>query len=251
MNANSTWRLEGARAEGAAVFQSCDGSFGFRVNLLRPDLGMHGIAIGGTTFPHWRLLGPQLSSPQNAPLVLADAYTRGADLIATYTQDDEKLRRQIYWRDLQPTREGGRPGVELIVSVQTSLLHGEPRLEIASSFGPGELFMRRPDGGLESLASDETVRCAAGECAGVFLLRPAGTDFSYVEMVHPSDFQGAELVFTAVGAVIRHSLFPEPLEKGVIRRGRVRGWFVKRNGDAASATELHQAWLAEPPPLTT
>jgi hypothetical protein len=48
-----------------------------------------------------------------------------------------------------------------------------------------------------------------------------------------------------------HHLFPESLEKGVIRRGRVRGWFLPREGDADAAAERYRQWLAEPPPLTT
>jgi hypothetical protein len=46
-------------------------------------------------------------------------------------------------------------------------------------------------------------------------------------------------------------LFPERLEKGVIRLARICGWFMPAENDLATAVELAKRFVAEPPPLTT
>jgi hypothetical protein len=45
-------------------------------------------------------------------------------------------------------------------------------------------------------------------------------------------------------------LFPEHLEKGVIRRGRVCGWFMPAENDLETAVALARQFVAEPLPLT-
>jgi hypothetical protein len=73
-------------------------------------------------------------------------------------------------------------------------------------------------------------------------------------MVHPADFQHDELLRNSVqqqAAYLRHRLFPEPLEKGVILRARVRGVFVPRDGDTQIAAECFDAFAATEPPLST
>ena len=50
---------------------------------------------------------------------------------------------------------------------------------------------------------------------------------------------------------ITSKLFPERLEKGVIRRGRICAWFLPREADLAIAAELFRRFVSQPPPLTT
>jgi hypothetical protein len=54
-------------------------------------------------------------------------------------------------------------------------------------------------------------------------------------MVHPADFFEDELVtHHACAAELRHNLFRNSLEKGVILRARIRGVFWSEPGDAAA-----------------
>ena len=66
-------------------------------------------------------------------------------------------------------------------------------------------------------------------------------------MVHPTDFVSARLQHTRH---VETTLFPEHLEKGVIRRGRICGWFMPAENDLDTAVELAREFVNEPPPLT-
>jgi hypothetical protein len=212
---------------------------------------LHEVVFRGKAFPDWRLLAPQLAHPDEPRLVLADCYVRGNDLIAAYVEEREKLRREIYWRVLHAPASHAY-GIESIVSVQTSLLHSHPQLQMASRLSSGPVARGDRGDTFDFLAgATGDIPCTRDDGAGVFVLRPADADCSYVEMVHPTDFQHATVTLAADQTSLVHSLFPESLEKGVIRRGRVRGWFVSREDDLRTAAELYAAWLAEPPPLTT
>ena len=90
--------------------------------------------------------------------------------------------------------------------------------------------------------------------AGCLLFRLPDVDLSYVEMVHPADFQHDELSPGRPGGGalrIAHRLFRTSLEKGVILRARVRGVFVNRRDDAEAAAECYAAFAAADPPLGT
>jgi hypothetical protein len=92
-------------------------------------------------------------------------------------------------------------------------------------------------------------------------------------MIHPGDFRGTTISATAATAAasprtnelaqsraksddavrritLTSILFPERLEKGVIRRGRLAGIFVPRDGDEEAAAHFYRQWRASPPPLT-
>jgi hypothetical protein len=70
-------------------------------------------------------------------------------------------------------------------------------------------------------------------------------------MVHPLDFSaGAKSGIGRPQADVRWQLFPEHLEKGVIRRGRICGWFMSVENDLETAVQLAREFVNEPPPLT-
>jgi len=70
-------------------------------------------------------------------------------------------------------------------------------------------------------------------------------------MVHPSDFAGASVALDGrQPMVVNSTLFPERLEKGVIRRGRICGWLMPVENDLATATILARSFVDEPLPLT-
>jgi len=71
-------------------------------------------------------------------------------------------------------------------------------------------------------------------------------------MVHPADFSGSELTEddSAGGHVaIRHRLFVQRLEKGVLLRARVRGLLLAREADVELAAATYRSFAGLGPPL--
>ncbi len=94
---------------------------------------------------------------------------------------------------------------------------------------------------VESTAADEDV----------LILRPAGADWIYAEMAHHGDFSQQPLEVTADGLTRTAWGFGrEFMERGVIRRLRIRGSVVPRNEEAAIIEQQKKSLAAEAPPLT-
>ena len=221
------WNIEGDLAS-----WSTNGRL-VNVALTKPSAGIFLTATSDNeNFPRapregCSLLGvrdPAIGPPDN-PLV--DHYTRGDDLVALYdVLPKQNIQPQIYWR---ATRYGSLTyGVELILSVQTGLLDSQPYIATHSRLP--HAYVQRLDIG-----------------PGVFLFRLPDATWSYVEMVHPTDYVDAFHNGDSIG----FSLFNERLEKGVIRRGRLQGLFVPRHDDEAIAQECYEQFEASQLPLTT
>lgn len=169
------------------------------------------------------------------PETLVDLYQRGVDLVATYAQSPERnFRPQIYWRYVAETVLGHEvAGLELIVSAQTSLLDSQPQTIVESSLPVGEwqILSTTP--------------------AMLVLWRPRAWSVSYCQMISAEDLAESTEVAAALLPTLRWQLFHERLEKGVIRRGRVRGLIVPRERDAEVATACCAAFLHSPLVLST
>jgi hypothetical protein len=94
---------------------------------------------------------------------------------------------------------------------------------------------------------------AADSPTNLVVLRHDLLGISYAEIVHPSDLDSLQLVLRQDGrAGAKSVLFQKPqLEKGVIRRARICGWFLPAENDLAVAVELARQFIEEPFPLTT
>jgi len=162
------------------------------------------------------------------PETLVDSYQRGTDLVATYAQTPERnVRPQVYWRFVEPS------ALELILSAQTSLLDSQPATALESALPAGEMVPLSADAKVVQLTLDGWQTDDSAPRAVLF--RPAGLELSYLEMVHPTDFAGVQLSIIDGLPTARWHLFPERLEKGVIRRGRVRGVMLPRANDLQQA----------------
>jgi hypothetical protein len=250
MNEDSRWRIHGYSARLRTPILDA------RVDLLHPEEGLLEVRVSHVMLSHCRLLqflpaGFTAGIPAEA---LAEAYVRGDDLIATYLENQAAhVRPQVYWRHLP----GGAAlaGVELILSAQTSQLHSLPRLWCQAQWNRCEAWqLIDPRRELyERLDAGETpTSIEAGQGTSLVLLRPQQHPLSVATAVHPADFHQAELspLQRAAGCQLRYWLFPENLEKGVIRRARIRTWFVPRDGDAAAACGLYSSFLSDPLPLS-
>jgi hypothetical protein len=185
-----------------------------------------------------------------------ECYVRGPDLVSTYVQDERRqIRGQVYWRAFE-WGESRASALELIVSVQTSLLDSDPTLHVRSQVTAGELLNIKSYDPPAARAdtprgSDNFVVKYEGRGPACWLLRLSSDELTYAEMVHPSDFVASSFQEISPG-LIEHStrLFRGPLEKGVILRSRLRGVLLPRSDDVALAAACYREFTASQPPLT-
>lgn len=233
------------------------------VDLGHPDAGLavahtrlgsariplHHIHLGGL-----KSRGPQWQEP------LQDAWTRGDDLFAAYHPRQLHANQlEVYWRIL---RGVSVPAVEWIVSVHTGLLDDLPTTWMRSTlpathlrwlpFGPGAT--RELPVTPANPVGPELVGLACGDAPGAVLAELPGGG-QYLEAVHPADYSAVEVSAANGGRIIRSRLFPDRLEKGVIRRARLRGWFLppvhSPDSNLELATTLLRQFSESTPPLTT
>ena len=207
------------------------------------------------------------SSSEVDPAAL-DCFIRGGDLVAVYAETlGRPLRAEVYWRVVADRGESlsaqsvpAPTRIELVISVQTSRLHMDPALTVATTL-PAATESRRlrdPATGqfVDCMDSDDRQRVfepASG--TGCFLFRGPGP-LSYLEMVHPADFRQTKLVGSSVAARgwhTEHRLFESSaggLEKGVILRSRLRGMFLPGEQAEEFALAEYQRFADSEPPLT-
>lgn len=214
-NSNSPWTLEGTRA----TLAHC--GLNALVDVAAPSRGLaqlswNGAALGG------HLLGVDagIAAPPD------DAYVRGADLVVVYRETTERpYTVQVYW-SAGGEADRGEPILDATISIQTRQWEAYPRVSVTSALG-----------GADAEALDDSA----------LIRRSPGADWSYVEVAPPLDFR-LDASGDAGGMVWRFS--DHFMERGVIRRLRVRGAVVPRKGDEAAARRLQAALLADAPPLT-
>lgn len=247
-----SWRLDGTRAD--VQF----GDFAAQVDLESPSQGVCHIRYQGSDFAGAQVLrvipSDGATDRRESP---SDCHVRGKDLIALYDEaGDDPVSREIYWRTLSD--EGSDIcGLELWLSAETQLLDSDPHLASGTRLPPCELshLASGDTGGLTEIDTRQRghVMLTRDTSTGVLLFRPVGVPWSYCEMVHPADFDRYAINTFEDGRIeITSSFFSrERLEKGVIRRTRVRGLFVARGDDVAQAVEAYRQFAASQLPLTT
>lgn len=200
----------------------------------------------------WRILGPQLPQVVNGQFAITECYVRGDDFVVSCERPAPvPLVPHFYWR-ARPIASHGAVSVELILSMRTDLLDSQPETTVETFVRRCEtLVALRPQADAFRPATPSSLKrsdLAAG-LVPAFLFRQA--DVSYFQMVHPDDFFGVELrLWRKVHPRLRTTLFPERLEKGVIRRARICGWFMPAENDLQTVVELARQFIDEPLPLT-
>jgi hypothetical protein len=192
------------------------------------------------------------------PRELVDSYIRHSDLVASYARTPPlTVAPQIYWRASFDERSSA-VSIEVMLSMHTDLLDSQPHSAV-NSIGIGCNLFHTAD-----LKTASFQRLTAAQGANrfdardfgthLFLLRSNELRLSYAEMVHPGDFVSTEIDYRGDDLStyrIHSTLFPDHLEKGVIRRGRICGWFMPVENDMEAAVALARQFVAEPLPLTT
>lgn len=199
------------------------------------------------------VLASELPDSSATPLVLAELYVRGNDLVAEYAHTErQRIAPHVYWRAVLEKRLSA-VRIEEVLSVRTELLDSEPTWSVGSFVMESQLF--HTSNLLRPLFNDISTGSAFDRSDSdehLFVFRRLDAGFSYAEMVHPSDFVSVQATPDGHQPLFLQSkLFPERLEKGVIRRARICGWFMPAENDLETAVELAKRFVAEPPPLTT
>ncbi len=230
------------------------------VNPLDPAAGISEIHVDGRPLSSFALLAVELPRVEAQQAALSvEYYVRGGDLVATYADRPEpQMRTQIYWRAATHDLQQAVAAVELVASVQTNLLDSCPKLSTRSRMDASEVFqLTDPERGTFAPLEPRPARAETrgqADLGSCYLFRLADGNFSYVEIVHPAEAQHSNWDATnshGTSCELRHRLFAERLEKGVILRARVLGVLLDRAGDQAAAARHYASFLSAALPLTT
>jgi hypothetical protein len=213
--ATATWTFDGRRAALAC------GPLSGVVDVTAPRGGLAALKYNGAA-----LSGALLAVDIDGEA--SDAYVRGDDLVVTYRETpDRPFSVQLYWS--AKAGECGELIIDATVSIQTRAWEAYPRVTVTSTLADAEI--------------------GPGAEEGVALLRPPGADWTYAETALPEDFALVE-PGTPAGGTNVWTFADQFMERGVIRRRRVRGAFVPRDADLATAQRLAVSLRADEPPLT-
>ena len=222
-----------------------------RVDLAHPETGFQLQSVHGNANNDCNVF-----AASHRPAVerrLVDHYVRANDLICTYRTDDKsdelQITEQVYWRVLTEESALGC-SMEVMVSLQTDLLGLSPRVQLHSSFARCKLYAIAETGS-KPIAVTESSQLD-GDTIAVQLVSDDG--WSYIQALHPRDSdscEAIELEFENNRISINTILFVDHLEKGVIRRARMRGTFCDSpNPPAAEFQKWYAQFIESELPLT-
>lgn len=194
----------------------------------------------------------------SAPFPPELAYSRGNDLVATYPTTPERISMQVYWRIVSSSAGCSAEGIEIVPSLQTDRLDATMRLTVSSRLNAGDLFVGSDSQAprFQSLTPDSTSAASFTSNPQIFLFRRRDSATSYVELIYPSDDIASSWGWSgkptgsASQATIEHRIEWPFLEKGVIRRCRLRSLTVPRVNDELCAWQAWQLFQASELPLT-
>lgn len=233
-----------------------------RVDVARPQLGLHQLQLGGAALGG-QLLGVAWDDMFGQPSAeVADSYVRATDLVAAYQpRADWPYAPQVYWRAESPAPAGAAlAALVLWVSVQTDRLDTHPTAGVESRLPADELLCLTmtdgADAAVQSLAEPGQWQTAAAVDSSCLLWRLPGGQFSCAQFARTGDARElrtrTQPDSIAKGGEIgcRWELFADFLEKGVIRRACLQTVLVPRADDVDRAAACWRQFQARPLPLT-
>lgn len=229
--------------------------FSATVDLLRPSRGLAKLSYLNQSLDGFVLAVSPADEEAIASHEVSDAFVRGNDLVVTYAETEQRpFTLQVYWR-VRPD-DSGVVVLDAILSLQTRLLESFPQVQVATEIPAvaAKLLSTDPDAdqtqaSLLDLANGELHELPTDESNGV-LLRSDSEKWSFAEATHPQD-RGVSQVDASQPAIrLTHQLGGRFMEKGVIRRLRVRSVFMPREKDTEVASHYLASLKTEQPPLT-
>ncbi len=197
-------------------------------------------------------------------LELGDTYVRGADWVISFRESGRfRVAPEVYWR-AEHLEEFNAVKLELITSVKTDLLDSQPASSVNTALNNATEVLQSPALEVPSFktiyrgprapnsSNAASVFKAVESQHRLFVARFPQLDLSYAQLVHPTDFYAVEAAAEDESRFwLWNLIFAQSLEKGVIRRGRICGWFMPVENDLQTAVELARRFVDEPLPLTT
>jgi hypothetical protein len=145
-------------------------------------------------------------------------------------------------------------GMELLLSVRTDRLDASATMNVTTMLPPGaerSWF----DPATQSLHAEEDFpadeRSESNRFPTAYVARGALEEYDYFEMIQPADFAGLSVAQQDDCRSTSWRLFPESLEKGVIRRARLSACLLPSGAPAQRVHQAYQQFLTAPLPLTT
>lgn len=229
------WKLNANVAELRRQRFSCS------LNVEKPEAGLHRFEVDG--FPvDCRLL--RVHAPMRPQV--ADCYLRGGDVVVSYHQT-EHIRPQVVWRAQTVANEEGLQ-LSVTLALQTSQLLSDPHCQVSSELSAHELVtLDSETAATNMLGRPKTLKV---DQSTLVLFRPKDQTWSVAQAVHPADYVSSELRCRKT-TELRHALFQNNLEKGVILKGRVCLWLLPRERDLEIAAACLREFVSAPLPLTT
>lgn len=248
---SDVWRLDSTQA--TLSFQQLTAG----IDLLNPRSGLSKLVYKDTAFAG-SLLG--VVAGTKGPLStsdLSDAFVRGNDLVATYAETNERpFSLQVYWRATIGPR--GALLLDSILSLQTDLLESFPSLAVETNLAAATVWQVPATEKVAAKKGSTEINLSTGQqnslsthASDALVFRPFDGNWSYAEMTYPEDRGEGQLQRIEDDSyVLRRQLGGSFLEKGVIRRLRVRGAFLTRENDFDQAQQCLAKLATEQPPLT-
>ena len=174
----------------------------------------------------------------------SETYVRGNDFVAKYPARNSDLVSYTTYYSIAEADIG----IDFTLSAQTSLLDSNPTTKVNTLVGPSTVSLVTDESNVVPIAEDQDYDLTSQ--ANAFLIRPTNNDTqSIVLLVHPSDYCRAT-VRLSNHPELGFWVFPNSLEKGVIRRATFMLRIVSRDGDEQRAQDIQHAALQQEPPLT-
>jgi len=206
----------------------------WRVDLdpRAPNAGLN-IRFGSTQLGQFLKINPKPSHS----FKIQEAYVRQNDLIVRYEQSIADLYTiQLNWRRLECEIPDAL-SLEVWISVQTSLLDTNPTIEVRS---------RTPDALWHGLTLDD-LSMDKSDSTAIGLVKKSG--LTAMVMIEPSDAHQARRIFDRSDDFALR-LLGDFMEKGVIRRARLRLLAVSEELSRAKIVKQFRAFTDSPLPLT-
>ena len=222
------------------------------VGMIMPTSPSTGLELSNEDWldDMWRLVTIN-PNPRHC-CAIEERYLRDNDYIVRYKQSDkDRFSFQLDWRAIPAEQESNFEfGIEMWISVQTNLLDVHPTIDLTSEVGGAtwETFHH------QQLA--ESAGPAPSSAAGPATLTPAAmvarTDSGTIaQLIFPSDQNQVEYQEVKRKSVRSMRLFGQSMEKGVIRRARIRVLATIDEVDLSRLSESYQRFQESPLPLTT
>lgn len=184
--------------------------------------------------------------PQHS-MQLEEAYVREQDLIVRFRQSEEdKFSFQLNHR-LLPTDNQLLLGLELWVSIQTNELDVEPKMRIQCDAPQGTEWEIWNHG--QVVGDDQTEHADSGPAA----ILGWASESTLVWLIEHSDQGNCELIAAGENATAEQravELFGHFMEKGVIRRARMRAYLCPDRPSPSQIRDWYLEFAASPLPLT-